>query len=63
MKGFKEKVTISVEEFIKKYGIDFYINPEQTVEGMTRSLIEAFKLQNAKEKIYVIIDEYEHFAN
>ena len=63
MKGFKEKVTISVEGFIKKYGIDFYINPEQTVEGMTRSLIEAFKLQKNKEKIYVIIDEYDHFAN
>ena len=63
MKGFKEKVTISVEGFIKKYGIDFYINPEQTVEGMTRSLIEAFKLQKANEKIYVIIDEYDHFAN
>ena len=63
MKGFKEKVTISVEGFIKKYGIDFYINPEQTVEGMTRSLIEAFKLQKSNEKIYVIIDEYDHFAN
>ena len=63
MKGFKEKVTISIEGFIKTYGIDFYINPEQTVEGMTRSLIEAFKLQKTKEKIYIIIDEYDHFAN
>ena len=63
MNGFKEKITISIEGFIKTYGIDFYINPEQTVEGMTRSLIEAFKLQKNKEKIYVIIDEYDHFAN
>ncbi len=50
MKGFKEKVTISIEGFTKIYGIDFYINPEQTVEGMTRSLIEAFKIQNQKKK-------------
>ena len=63
MKGFKEKVTISIEGFTKIYGIDFYINPEQTVEGMTRSLIEAFKIQKPEEKIYIIIDEYDHFAN
>ena len=63
MKGFKEKVTISIEGFTKIYGIDFYINPEQTVEGMTRSLIEAFKIQKPQDKIYVIIDEYNHFAN
>ena len=63
MKGFKEKVTISIEGFTKIYGIDFYINPEQTVEGMTRSLIEAFKIQKPQEKIYIIIDEYDHFAN
>ena len=63
MKGFKEKVTISIEGFTKIYGIDFYINPEQTVEGMTRSLIEAFKIQKPQDKIYVIIDEYDHFAN
>ena len=63
MKGFKEKVTISIGGFTKKYGIEFYINPEQTVEGMTRSLIEAFKIQKPQEKIYIIIDEYDHFAN
>ena len=63
MKGFKEKVAISIEGFTKKYGIEFYINPEQTVEGMTRSLIEAFKIQKPQEKIYIIIDEYDHFAN
>ena len=63
MKGFKEKVTISIEGFTKKYGIEFYINPEQTVEGMTRSLIETFKIQKPQEKIYIIIDEYDHFAN
>ena len=63
MKGFKEKVTISIDGFTKKYGIEFYINPDQTVEGITRSLIEAFKIQKPEEKIYIIIDEYDHFAN
>ncbi len=30
---------------------------------MTRSLIEAFKIQKPEEKINIIIDEYDHFAN
>ena len=63
MKGFKEKVSISIDGFAKKYGIDFYVNQEQTTEGIMRSIIEAFKLQKPEEKIYVIIDEYDHFAN
>ena len=63
MKGFKEKVSTSIEGFINKYGIDFYINQEQTTEGILNSLIEAFKIQKPEEKIYVIIDEYDHFAN
>ena len=63
MKGFKEKVSISIDGFAKKYGIDFYVNQKQTVEGIMRSLIEAVKLQKPEDKIYVIIDEYDHFAN
>ena len=63
MIGFKEKVSIFIDSFAKKYGIDFYVNQEQTTEGILRSLIEAFKLQKPDDKIYVIIDEYDHFAN
>lgn len=61
--GFKEKVSISIDGFVKKYGLDFYVNPELTSEGLLSSLIEAFKIQKQGEKIYVIIDEYDHFAN
>ncbi len=63
MIGFKEKVSISIDGFAKKYGVDFFVNQEQTTEGILRSLIEAFKLQKPNDKIYVIIDEYDHFAN
>ena len=63
MIGFKEKVSLSIDGFTKKYGIDFFVNKEQTPEGMLRSLIEAFRLQKPDDKIYVIIDEYDHFAN
>ncbi len=63
IKGFKEKVTISIDSFVQKYNLDFYVNPELTAEGLLSSLIEAFKIQKSNEKIYVIIDEYDHFAN
>ena len=63
MKGFKENVTISIDTFVKNYEIDFYVNPELTIEGLLNSLIEAFKIQKPEEKIYVIVDEYDLFAN
>ena len=61
--GFKEKVSIAIGGFVKKYGLDFYVNPDLTAEGLLSSLIEAFKNQKQENKIYVIIDEYDHFAN
>ena len=61
--GFKEKVSIAIEGFVAKYGLDFYVNPELTAEGLLSSLIEAFKTQKSENEIYVIIDEYDHFAN
>ncbi len=61
--GFKDSVQTSIQGFVNKYKIDFYVNPEQTAEGMLNSLFVAFQTQKANEKIYVIIDEYDHFAN
>ena len=63
MEGFKEKVQQGVQRFINSYGIDFFITPEQTAEGLLGNIYEAFRFQKANEKIYVIIDEYDHFAN
>ena len=63
IKGFKESTTTSIYGFIKKYNLNFIINDEQSPEGMLNSLFEAFKYQKSQEKIYVIIDEYDHFAN
>ena len=60
---FKEKVTASIQDFIDRYKIDFYLNPELTSEGLLNNLIIAFKNQKNGEKLYVIIDEYDHFAN
>ena len=63
IQGFKNEVTSSIELFIKKYEMDFFVNYEQSAEEILNNLFKAFELQKPKEKIYVIIDEYDHFAN
>ena len=63
IKGFKNEVASSIKLFVEKYGLDFYINNENEAENILDNLIKAFNIQRAEEKIYVIIDEYDHFAN
>ena len=63
MQGFKSKTIESTKLFIDNYGINFYINEKQEAEEILNSLITAFRIQKPNEKIYVIIDEYDHFAN
>ena len=61
--GFKNSTIQSIKIFIAKYNLDFYINENQEAEEILNSLYTAFQIQKANEKIYVIIDEYDHFAN
>ena len=63
MKGFKNKVASSIEVFAKKYELDFFVNVEDEAENILNNLFKAFYLQKKAQKIYVIIDEYDHFAN
>ena len=63
IKGFKKEVASSIKLFVEKYGLDFYINTDDEAENILDNLIKAFTIQKAEEKIYVIIDEYDHFAN
>ena len=63
IKGFKNEVASSIRVFVERYGIDFYINEVEEAENILDNLIKAFRIQRAEEKIYVIIDEYDHFAN
>ena len=63
MKGFKGKIASSVKTFVEKYGMNFFVNTEDEAEGILDNLIKAFGIQKPNEKIYVIIDEYDHLAN
>ena len=61
--GFKNEVISSIDLFVQKYKMDFYINKQDEAENVLINLFKAFYIQKANEKIYVIIDEYDHFAN
>ena len=63
IKGLKKEVASSIKFFVQKYNINFYINESDEAENILDNLFKAFYIQKAEEKIYVIIDEYDHFAN
>ena len=63
LNGFKKKAIASIGVFIKKYNLDFFINNQDEAEEILNNLFKAFLIQKPNEKIYVIIDEYDHFAN
>ena len=62
-KGFNREVASSIELFVGKYKMDFFVNRNDEAEGILDNLFKAFLLQKPNDKIYVIIDEYDHFAN
>lgn len=63
IKGFKNEVATSIEVFVVKYGLNFIVNKDHEAEIILNNLFKAFYIQKAFEKIYVMIDEYDHFAN
>ena len=63
IKGFKNEVATSIEVFVAKYGLDFIVNKDDEAEMILNNLFKAFYIQKAFDKIYVMIDEYDHFAN
>ncbi len=63
VQGFKGKTIVSIRRFIERYNLDFFINEEKEAENILYNLFQAFETQKKGEKIYVIIDEYDHFAN
>ena len=63
IRGFKKEVESSINVFAKKYNLEFYVNSDDEAENILDNLFKAFELQKIEEKIYVIIDEYDHFAN
>ena len=63
IKGFRKEVASSIEVFKYRYNLNFYVNKDDEAENILDNLFKSFLLQKRNEKIYVIVDEYDHFAN
>ena len=63
IKSFKNRTIAVIKKFIENYNLDFYVNETSEAEDILDNLFKAFSIQKEEEKIYVLIDEYDHFAN
>ena len=45
MRGFKNEVTSSIQLFVEKYRMNFFVNAEDEAEGILDNLIKAFSIQ------------------
>ena len=59
---FDNRILFSVNQFIKKYRLDIEIK-EKTGANILDELLSKFKILEKENKIYIIIDEYDHFTN
>ena len=62
-KGFLNKVNDGVERFINKYELDIELKESNQAADILASLIKGFGKLKLSHKIYILIDEYDHFTN
>ena len=61
--SFKQKVIFSAQNFIDRYHLDFAVDESLEAEDILIAVFNYFEKLNLNEKLYVIIDEYDHFTN
>ena len=61
--GFNRKVLLGLQEFISRYNLGIDCPKELPASGILDSCMTQFKDLNLPHKIYVLIDEYDHFTN
>ena len=60
---FDENVYSSCQRFIDKYKFNIEINENKSAAVTLSDLLRKFTALEKKNKIYIIIDEYDHFTN
>ena len=63
MDGFFEKVRSAISLFISKYKFDILLEGHQAPATMLNALLTALNELNLANKVYILIDEYDHFTN
>lgn len=61
--GFLRRVKIDVERFINRYQLEIVLNDTDSPAGVLDSLLKGFEALKLQHKIYIMIDEYDHFTN
>jgi len=61
--GFIRNVKIGIENFIGHYNFDIKLLDNDSAAGHLKHAMSQFKRLKLPHKIYVLIDEYDHFAN
>jgi len=61
--GFLRRVITDVEMFIDRYNLDITLRDANSPASVLDSLLKGFKALNLEHKIYIMIDEYDHFTN
>ena len=61
--GFLRRVKTDAENFINRYKLNIKLNNVDSPASVLDSLLLGFMALNLEHKIYVMIDEYDHFTN
>ncbi len=61
IRGFKSKTAIAIQSFANKYNLDLEIDFQKDAEINLDLVLK--RVNEVGKKVYVIIDEYDHFAN
>lgn len=62
-KMFNDKVIDALNMFVSKYSLDIEFDITRSAAGMLSEVLSKFKNLKKENKIYIIIDEYDHFTN
>ena len=63
MEGFLTKVRSGISLFINKYKLDIQIPNSKSPSVVLHTLLTEFENLGLEHKVYILIDEYDHFTN
>jgi len=61
--GFLRRVKNDVQNFINRYKLDIQLDNGDSPASVLDSLLKGFRALELSHKIYIMIDEYDHFTN
>jgi len=61
--GFLRRVKNDIENFINRYKLNIQLSNTDSPASVLDSLLKDFRASELNHKIYIMIDEYDHFTN